>query len=117
LRGLVRLKSLIQGQSVKRQAASTLRCMQTLARVQSQIRSRRIRMSEDNQVLQRQLQQRCEKELEKLRTSVSAPILYSVAFVTVYRNHSFTQYMTQLLFGYAEFVIWLALFIIPLFCL
>ncbi|KAL9227125.1 hypothetical protein vseg_002858 [Gypsophila vaccaria] len=67
LRGLVRLKSLIEGQSVKRQAATTLRCMQTLARVQSQIRSRRIRMSEENQALQRQLQQKHEKELEKLR--------------------------------------------------
>lgn len=71
LRGLVRLKSLIQGQSVKRQATSTLRCMQTLARVQSQIRARRLRMSEENQALQRQLQQKCEKELEKLRASVS----------------------------------------------
>ncbi|KAK9699531.1 hypothetical protein RND81_08G179500 [Saponaria officinalis] len=67
LRGLVRLKSLIEGQSVKRQAATTLRCMQTLARVQSQIRSRRIRMSEENQALQRQLQQKHETELEKLR--------------------------------------------------
>lgn len=66
LRGLVRLKTLIQGQSVKRQANTTLRCMQTLARVQSQIRARRIRMSEENQALQRQLQQKCEKELEKL---------------------------------------------------
>ncbi|XP_007009748.2 PREDICTED: protein IQ-DOMAIN 1 [Theobroma cacao] len=70
LRGLVRLKSLIQGQSVKRQATSTLRCMQTLARVQSQIRARRIRMLEENQALQRQLQQKCEKELEKLRASM-----------------------------------------------
>lgn len=69
LRGLVRLKTLIQGQSVKRQATTTLRCMQTLARVQSQIRARRIRMSEENQALQRQLQQKCEKELEKLRVS------------------------------------------------
>ncbi|GMG99377.1 hypothetical protein Nepgr_001217 [Nepenthes gracilis] len=67
LRGLIRLKSLIEGQSVKRQATTTLRCMQTLARVQSQIRSRRIRMSEENQALQRQLQQKHEKELEKLR--------------------------------------------------
>ncbi|KNA15978.1 hypothetical protein SOVF_093320 [Spinacia oleracea] len=67
LRGLVRLKSLIEGQSVKRQAATTLRCMQTLARVQSQIRARRMRMSEENQALQRQLQQKHEKELEKLR--------------------------------------------------
>lgn len=67
LRGLVRLKSLIEGQSVKRQSATTLRCMQTLARVQSQIRARRLRMSEENQALQRQLQQKHEKELEKLR--------------------------------------------------
>lgn len=67
LRGLVRLKSLIEGQSVKRQAATTLRCMQTLARVQSQIRARRMRMSEENLALQRQLQQKHEEELEKLR--------------------------------------------------
>ncbi|KAF3433894.1 hypothetical protein FNV43_RR24997 [Rhamnella rubrinervis] len=69
LRGLVRLKSLIQGQSVKRQASTTLRCMQTLARVQSQILARRIRMSEENQALQRQLQQKREKELEKMRAN------------------------------------------------
>ena len=76
LRGLVRLKSLIQGQSVKRQATATLRAMQTLARVQSQIRARRIRMSEENEALQRQLQQKHDKELEKLRTSVSAIISF-----------------------------------------
>lgn len=64
-RGLVRLKSLLQEQSVKRQAATILRCMQTHARVQSQIRSRRIRMSEENQALQRQLLMKKEKELEK----------------------------------------------------
>ncbi|KAL8159839.1 hypothetical protein V2J09_001376, partial [Rumex salicifolius] len=67
LRGLVRLKSLIEGQSVKRQAATTLKCMQTLARLQSQIRSRRIRMTEENQALQRQLQQKHERELERLK--------------------------------------------------
>ncbi|KAG1339135.1 protein IQ-DOMAIN 1 [Cocos nucifera] len=67
LRGLVRLKSLIDGNSVKRQATTTLRCMQTLARVQSQIRSRRIRMQEENQALQRQLLLKRERELESLR--------------------------------------------------
>ncbi|XP_042506146.1 protein IQ-DOMAIN 3-like [Macadamia integrifolia] len=65
LRGLVRLKSLIDGHAVKRQATSTLRCMQTLARVQSQIRTRRIRMSEENQALQRQLQQKHERDLAR----------------------------------------------------
>lgn len=75
MRGLVRLKSLIRGQSVKRQATTTLRCMQSLARVQSEISGRRIRMSEENQALQLQLQQKCQKELEKLRAPVSASIL------------------------------------------
>ncbi|KAM7495003.1 hypothetical protein LguiB_029612 [Lonicera macranthoides] len=70
LRGLVRLKSIIQGQSVKRQATTTLRCMQTLARMQSQIRARRIRMSEENQALQRQIQNKHEKEIEKFRVSM-----------------------------------------------
>ncbi|XP_058778996.1 protein IQ-DOMAIN 3-like isoform X3 [Vicia villosa] len=70
LRGLVRLKTMIQGQSVKRQADSTLRCMQTLARLQSQVRERRVRMSEENQARQCQLQQKREKELVKLQTSV-----------------------------------------------
>ncbi|KAK4272899.1 hypothetical protein QN277_021392 [Acacia crassicarpa] len=63
LRGLVRLKSLMEGPVVKRQAASTLRSMQALARVQSQIRVRRIRMLEENQAIQRQFLQKHAKEL------------------------------------------------------
>ncbi|XP_076961025.1 protein IQ-DOMAIN 3-like [Bidens hawaiensis] len=68
LKGLVRLKVLVQSQSVKRQALTTLRCMQTLARVQSQVRVRRIRMSEENQALQRQLMQKREKELDNMKS-------------------------------------------------
>ncbi|KAH7844258.1 hypothetical protein Vadar_026179 [Vaccinium darrowii] len=67
LRGLVRLQSLVQGPIVKRQTANALRCMQNVARVQSQIQSRRIRMSEENQALQRQLLQKRAKELASLR--------------------------------------------------
>ncbi|OIW11206.1 hypothetical protein TanjilG_28297 [Lupinus angustifolius] len=67
LRGLVRLKSLMEGAIVKRQATSTLRSMQTLARMQSQIHFRRIRMLEENQALQRQLLQKHAKELESIR--------------------------------------------------
>ncbi|KAK4437725.1 protein IQ-DOMAIN 1 [Sesamum alatum] len=67
LRGLVRLKSLVDGPTVKRQTANTLKCMQTLSRVQAQIQSRRIRMSEENRALQRQLLQKRAKELESLR--------------------------------------------------
>lgn len=67
LRGLVRLKSLVQGPPAKRQTAHALRCMQTMARVQSQIQSRRIRMSEENQALQRQLLQKRAKELANLQ--------------------------------------------------
>ncbi|XP_057438362.1 protein IQ-DOMAIN 2 [Lotus japonicus] len=67
LRGLVRLKTLMEGPVVKRQAISTLRSMQTLARVQSQIRSRRVRMLEENQALQRQILQKHARELESMR--------------------------------------------------
>ncbi|XP_031129302.1 protein IQ-DOMAIN 1-like [Ipomoea triloba] len=67
LRGLVRLKSLVDGPTVKRQTANTLKCMQTLSRVQSQIHSRRNRMLEENRALQRQLVQKHAKELENLR--------------------------------------------------
>ncbi|CAM8916191.1 unnamed protein product [Rhodiola kirilowii] len=58
LRGLVRLKFLVQGQAVKRQAANTLQCMQALARVQSQVRSRRVQMSKENQAIRKQLLQK-----------------------------------------------------------
>ncbi|KAE8661057.1 hypothetical protein F3Y22_tig00116939pilonHSYRG00105 [Hibiscus syriacus] len=67
LRGLVRLKSLIEVPAVKRQAASGLRCMQTLSRLQCQIHARRIRMTEENKALQRQLLQRHAKELVNLQ--------------------------------------------------
>ncbi|XP_071724467.1 protein IQ-DOMAIN 2-like [Rutidosis leptorrhynchoides] len=72
LRGLARLKSLIQGQSVKRQANSMLKCMQTLARVQPEVRARRIRMPKENQALQRQIQLKREKEADK--NMMRAPI-------------------------------------------
>ncbi|XP_071734756.1 protein IQ-DOMAIN 2-like [Rutidosis leptorrhynchoides] len=67
LRGLVRLKTLVEGSAVKRQTTSTLKCMQNLSRVQSQINSRRIRMSEENQALQKQLLLKQAKEIESLQ--------------------------------------------------
>nr|XP_016482940.1 PREDICTED: protein IQ-DOMAIN 1-like [Nicotiana tabacum]XP_016482941.1 PREDICTED: protein IQ-DOMAIN 1-like [Nicotiana tabacum]XP_016482942.1 PREDICTED: protein IQ-DOMAIN 1-like [Nicotiana tabacum] len=67
LRGLVRLKTLVDGPTVKQQTANTLKCMQTLSRAQSQISSRRSRLLEENRTLQRQLMQKHAKELESLR--------------------------------------------------
>lgn len=67
LRGLLRLKTYTNSSAVKRQSAATLRCLNTMEKVQAQIYSRRIRMSEENQALQRQLQLKHERELEKLR--------------------------------------------------
>ncbi|KAJ8461507.1 hypothetical protein OPV22_034433 [Ensete ventricosum] len=67
MKGLVRLKSLVHGNSVKRQATTTLRSMQTLARVQSQILSRRMRLVEENQALQRQMLLKHERDLENLK--------------------------------------------------
>ncbi|ESQ49100.1 hypothetical protein EUTSA_v10020721mg [Eutrema salsugineum] len=67
MRGLARLKLLMDGSVVQRQAANTLKCMQTLTRVQSQIRSRRVRMSEENQARHKQLLQKHAKELGGLK--------------------------------------------------
>ncbi|CAN7135608.1 hypothetical protein BRARA_D00600 [Brassica rapa] len=66
LRGLVRLKSLVQGKGVRRQATSTLQSMQTLARLQYQIRERRLRLSEDKQACARKLQQKHNKDFAKI---------------------------------------------------
>ncbi|KAK9079294.1 hypothetical protein SSX86_000965 [Deinandra increscens subsp. villosa] len=60
LRGLVRLKTVVEGPRVKRQTASTLKCTQSLSNLQYQINSRRIRMSEENQAHQKQLQRAME---------------------------------------------------------
>ncbi|KAJ4898320.1 Protein IQ-DOMAIN 1 [Raphanus sativus] len=63
MRRLVRLKSLMEGSVVQRQASHTLKSMQTLARVQSQIQSRRIRMVQENHARHKQLLQKHAKEL------------------------------------------------------
>ncbi|XP_074583352.1 protein IQ-DOMAIN 3-like [Curcuma longa] len=67
LRGLNRLKRVLDGAAVKSQTRNALQCMQTMARVQAQIHSRRVRMTEENQALQRHLQRKHEKELEKVK--------------------------------------------------
>ncbi|KAL1541128.1 protein IQ-DOMAIN 1-like [Salvia divinorum] len=67
LRGLVRLKSLVDGSAAERQTISTLKCLQTLSRLQSQIQTRRTRMLDESRAVQRQLLQRRVKELDSLR--------------------------------------------------
>ena len=70
LRGLLRLRTLMESNAIKRQTTTTLRCMQTLSRIQTQIRTRRIRKLEHNHTLQRQIQLKREKELEALISTV-----------------------------------------------
>ncbi|RRT47751.1 hypothetical protein B296_00045515 [Ensete ventricosum] len=81
MKGLVRLKSLVHGNSVKRQATTTLRSMQTLARVQSQILSRRMRLVEENQALQRQMLLKHERDLENLKVNCCSRCLRTLLFL------------------------------------
>eukprot|EP01018_Ginkgo_biloba_P023777 Gb_35033 [translate_table: standard] len=62
LKSLVKLQALVRGHIVRKQAASTLRCMQALVRVQARIRARRVRMSEEGQAVQRKLVERRHQE-------------------------------------------------------
>lgn len=54
LKGILRLKTMVGSKSVKRQAMTTLKCMQTLAHVQSQVQARRIQMTEENLALKKE---------------------------------------------------------------
>ncbi|XP_038975102.1 protein IQ-DOMAIN 1-like isoform X1 [Phoenix dactylifera] len=47
LRGLVKLQALVRGQNVRRQANTTLRCMQALVRVQERVRDQRARLARE----------------------------------------------------------------------
>ncbi|KAH7281497.1 hypothetical protein KP509_36G050800 [Ceratopteris richardii] len=66
LKGLMRLQALIQGDTVSNQATATLRCMQSLVRVQTQVRESRNHKAEQQQQLKKQQhQQREEQNLER----------------------------------------------------
>ncbi|KAL6543974.1 Protein of unknown function (DUF4005) [Orobanche gracilis] len=47
LKGIVKLQALIRGQNVRKQAMLTMKCMQTLLRVQARTRNQRVRLSHD----------------------------------------------------------------------
>lgn len=47
LKGIVKLQALIRGQNVRKQANMTMKCMQSLLRVQARVRDRRARLSHD----------------------------------------------------------------------
>ncbi|KAJ4819757.1 Protein IQ-DOMAIN 1 [Rhynchospora pubera] len=56
LRGLVRLKALVDGSTVKRQTEKTINSVQAETRIQFEIHARRRQMVEENQAIQKQLQ-------------------------------------------------------------
>ncbi|PSS16006.1 Protein IQ-DOMAIN like [Actinidia chinensis var. chinensis] len=58
LKGLVKLQALVRGHLIRKQATATIRCMQALATVQARARAQRIKMVEDSNSNQRQLNQK-----------------------------------------------------------
>ncbi|XP_057535783.1 protein IQ-DOMAIN 3-like isoform X2 [Amaranthus tricolor] len=65
LRGLMRLKTMRQGQAIEHPAANILKSMQALARVQTQVRESRQKMAEENLARQKQIQQKHTKDQAK----------------------------------------------------
>eukprot|EP00249_Psilotum_nudum_P006167 c19505_g2_i1 orf=603-1367(+) len=63
VKGLIRLQALVRGHIVRRQAGTTLRCVQALVRVQARVRARRVRMSEEGQAVQQKVQERRQQDV------------------------------------------------------
>jgi metal-dependent amidase/aminoacylase/carboxypeptidase family protein len=67
LRGLVRLKALVDGNTVKRQTEKTIHSIQRQTRIQFEIHARRRQMVEENQAIQKQLQLKAKEEKLKVK--------------------------------------------------
>lgn len=55
LKGLVRLQALFRGCQVRKQAIVSLRCMQTLVRVQARVRDHHVWMSNESLAVQKMI--------------------------------------------------------------
>ncbi|KAL1544543.1 protein IQ-DOMAIN 5-like isoform X1 [Salvia divinorum] len=62
IKGVARLQALVKGNTVKRQAAIALRCIQALVKVQAHSRAKHVRSTLENQSVQKKLIQQLEVE-------------------------------------------------------
>ncbi|PSS09955.1 Protein IQ-DOMAIN like [Actinidia chinensis var. chinensis] len=66
LRGLVRLQAIIRGRAVRRQAITTLKCLQSIVTIQSQVCARRFQMVEGTRTFHEN------KELQNLKDKIDS---------------------------------------------
>jgi hypothetical protein len=64
LKGIVKLQAIIRGRAVRRQAITTLKCLQSIVNIQSQVCTRRFEMAEGDSKYDRS------KELPTLRDKI-----------------------------------------------
>ncbi|XP_031477021.1 protein IQ-DOMAIN 13 [Nymphaea colorata] len=78
IKGLIRLQSMLKSPNVLRQTMNTMKCMQQLVRVQTEINARRLQMLESPKVFNSQSLQKNETELELSRSNLQEDWDYSV---------------------------------------